>query len=285
MEMDNGEKNVGKSILVLGASGTVGAAVFKLLSCDKNLKTVGTYFSANQEDTPSLIRFSVEFPNDINSILKQVHPDIVISSLRGDFNKQLITHENIAKYLITNNGKLIYLSTANVFDGSWNQPHYEDDAQISNSDYGQFKMQCETLLRNRMGGQLILIRLPFVWGRSSPRLQEVKTGCKIGKLSIYKDFFSNHVSDIQIARTIQWMIRENKGGIFHVGTSDVISYQRFIEQLIIKMGMKKPEFVFQKTPRTMAVLSKRKDIPGELMWNSEQLIQYLCNNDSLVTER
>lgn len=278
-------KRMVKSILVLGASGTVGTAVFKLLSRDKNLKTIGTYFSANQEDTPSLIRFSVAFPNDINSILKQVHPDVVISSLRGDFDKQLITHENRAKYLMTNNGRLIYLSTANVFDGNWNQPHYEDDAQISNSDYGQFKMQCETLLRNRMGSQAILIRLPFVWGRNSPRLQEVKTGCEIGKLHVYKDFFSNHVSDMQIAWTIQWMIRKNKDGIFHVGTSDVICYQRFIERLITKMGMKAPEFVLQNMPRTMAVLSKRKDIPSELMWNSEQLIQYLCNNDSILSER
>lgn len=73
-----------KNILLLGASGTVGTAVFKLFSCDKNFNTVGTYFSAKQDNTSSLIRFSVELPNDIHSILKQVCPDVVISSLRGD---------------------------------------------------------------------------------------------------------------------------------------------------------------------------------------------------------
>ena len=267
-----------KNALVLGASGTVGTAVFKLLSCEKNLKTIGTYFSSNQEDSPDLIHFSVEFPNDINSILKLVHPDIVISSLRGNFDKQTITHENIAKYLITNNGRLIYLSTANVFDGSWNHPHYEDDTEISNSDYGQFKIQCEALLRNRMGDRAILLRLPFVWGRNSPRLREVKSGCDIGKLKIYTDFYSNHVSDMQIAQMIQWIIKEDKIGIFHVGTSDVINYQCFIERLITTMGMKFPKFVYQKTPKTMAVLSSRKDIPNELMWTTGKLIQYLCNS-------
>lgn len=150
-----------KRILILGASGTVGHAVSDLLSCEKNLKTIGTYFSARQENALSLIRFSVEFPNDINSILKQVRPDIVISSLRGDFDKQLITHENIANYLMANSGRLIYLSTANVFDGSWDRPHYEDDAQISNSDYGQFKIRCEALLRSRMGDQSKRIRVGF----------------------------------------------------------------------------------------------------------------------------
>ena len=124
-----------KNVLVLGASGTVGTAVFKLLSCEESLNIMGTYFSSDQDSSPSLMRFSVEFPDDINAILKQVRPDIVVSSLRGDFEKQLITHENIAEYLITNNGRLIYLSTANVFDGSWDQPHYEDDTEVSNSDY------------------------------------------------------------------------------------------------------------------------------------------------------
>lgn len=267
-----------KSILILGASGTVGTVVFQRLSCDEKLKVFGTYFSSMQENTSSLMRFSVEFPNDICSVLKQVRPDIVISSLRGDYDKQLITHENVAKYLMANSGRLIYLSTANVFDGSLDHPHYEDDARISDSDYGQFKIQCEDLLRNRMGDRAILLRLPFVWGKSSPRLQEIKAGCEIGQLRVYTDFFSNHVSDIQIAQTIQWIINENKDGIFHVGTSDVISYQSFIEQLITAMGMKCPEFVPQKNPAVMAVLSNRKDIPDELKWNSKKLIQYLVRS-------
>ena len=271
-----------KNILLLGASGTVGTAVFKLFSCNKNFNTVGTYFSAVQGKTSSFIHFSVEFPNDICSILKQVRPDIVISSLRGDFDKQLITHENIAKYLTANGGRLIYLSTANVFDGSLDQPHYEDDAQISNSDYGQFKIQCEALLQNRMGNRAILLRLPFVWGRNSPRLREVKAGCEIGKLGVYTDFFGNHVSDMQIAQTIQWIIKENKDGVFHVGTSDVISYQCFIEQLIAAMGMKLPEFIFQKNPGVMAVLSNRKDIPDELKWTTRKLIQYLCGKQKTI---
>lgn len=267
-----------KNILVLGASGTVGAAVFKLFSRDKNFNTVGTYFSSAQGEASPFIQFSVEFPNDIFSILKQVRPDVVISSLRGDFDKQLTTHANIANYLMSNSGRLIYLSSANVFDGSWDQPHYENDTQISNSDYGQFKIQCEALLRNQMGDRAILLRLPFVWGRNSPRLREVKTRCKIGKLGVYTDFYCNHVSDIQIVQMIQWIIKEDKGGIFHVGTSDVISYQYFIEQLIATMGMKQPEFVFQKTSKTMAVLSNRKDVPDELKWTTGELLQYLCGN-------
>lgn len=271
-----------KNILILGASGTVGTAVFKLFSCDKNFNTFGTCFSAAQGKPSSLIHFSVEFPDDICSILKQVRPDIVISALRGDYDKQLTAHENVAEYLMTNGGRLIYLSSVNVFDGSCDRPHYEEDVRISNSDYGQFKIQCEDLLRNRMGNRAILIRLPFVWGKNSPRFQEVKAGCEKGQLEIYTDLFSNHVSDLQVAQTIQWIIHGNKDGVFHIGISDVISYQRFIEQLIVAAGMKLPQFAFQRGPGIMAAISSRKDIPVMLKWTTGKLIQYLCRKRNEV---
>lgn len=174
------------------------------------------------------------------------------------------------------NGKIIYLSSANVFDGSLDQPHYETDARISVSDYGQFKIQCEDLLHNYMDSQAVLLRLPFVWGIASKRLKAVKKGCNTGQLDIYTDFFSSHVSDMQTAQIIQWIIKEEKEGIFHVGTGDVISYQYFIEQLIAAMNWKRPSFVFQKNPGVMAVLSSRSDIPDRFHWKSRDIIEYLC---------
>ena len=45
--------------------------------------------------------------------------------------------------------------------------------------------------------------------KNSPRLQAVKAGGETGQPGIYTDFFSNHISDIQIAQTIQWMINSD----------------------------------------------------------------------------
>lgn len=268
-----------KRILILGASGTVGLTVFNRLSQEEDQKIFGTYFSAAPKNPETMIRFSVEAPEDIFSVLKQASPDIVISSLRGDFDKQLITHENIAKYLNANNGKIIYLSTANVFDGDCDRPHYETDTRISVSDYGQFKIQCEDMLREQLGDRAVLIRIPFVWGKNSPRMQAVKDGCENGQLNVFTDFFSNHVSDMQIAQVIQWIIKEDKEGTFHIGTSDVTEYRYFIEELITAADMKRPEFVFRKNSGVMALLSSRNDIPDRLKWDSVRLIRYLCNRE------
>ena len=108
-----------------------------------------------------------------------------------------------------------------------------------------------------------------------PRLQEVIKGCQIGQMSVYEDFFSNHVSDLQIAQFIQWVVTEKKCGVFHVGSVDVVRYRSFIGQLIGALNLKQPEFISQIVPGTMAVLSERNDIPRSLQWNSRQIVQYL----------
>ena len=265
-----------KRILILGASGTVGKKLLEYFSEDEFFVT-GTYRSNRTADTSKpMIQFSVEQPQDICTILKSVRPDVVISALRGDFEKQLAVHELTAKYLAANNGRLIYLSTLNVFDGDRSRPHYESDMRISSSGYGSFKMQCEDLLLRILKGKVAVLRIPFVWGKDSPRLREVIKGCQIGKLSIYEDFFSNHVSDLQIAQFIQWVVADNKCGVFHVGSADVIRYCSFIEQLIGALNLRRPEFVSQVVPGTMAVLSERNDVPHLLKWSNREIIQYLA---------
>lgn len=266
-----------KRILILGATGTVGASIHRQLSSCKDLEIWGTYCSHGQSNASSMIRFSVENPDKIRPVLQKVRPDLVISSLRGDFDRQLTVHKIIADYLSANHGKIIYISTANVFDGSCEKPHYEEDHRNSDSDYGQFKIQCEDLLKNRLESRAVILRLPFVWGKNSPRVQEIKTGCKKGELTVYTDFFSNHVADLQIAQMVQWIIEKDKEGTFHVGTSHMTNYFEFVVQLINAMGEKEPCFVCQKEPGVMAVLSSRKDIPDSLNWDSEKLIAYLTH--------
>lgn len=40
------------------------------------------------------------------------------------------------------------------------------------------------------------------------KLKAVKAGCNSGQLDVYTDFFINHVSDMQIAPIMQWIIEE-----------------------------------------------------------------------------
>lgn len=271
-----------KKILILGASGTVGGTLAEYLSQYVDLAITGTYFSQASKKNTSvpMIQFGVEHPEGIESILECVHPDIVVSALRGDFKNQLTTHKYIANYLLKHQGKMIFLSTANVFDADWTKPHYESDVQNSESEYGNFKIKCEKLLLDTLQDRATIVRLPFVWGKNSPRLQEIRIGCKTGQLLLYDDFLSNHVTDLQIAQFVCWIIREHQSGIFHVGTSDIVEYRLFIEDLIEALGIKRPKFVLKKASGILAVLSERRDIPRQLQWNTGQVVEYLSNNQT-----
>ena len=128
-----------RTVLILGASGTIGSAIFRRLSQEKTLRVVGTCFSARQKESPDMIRFSLE--TDILPLLRQVRPDVIVSAMRGDFGEQLSAHETAADCLREHGGKMIFLSTVNVFDGGMDRPHYEEDTREPVSAYGRFKLQ------------------------------------------------------------------------------------------------------------------------------------------------
>lgn len=266
-----------QNVLILGASGTVGSLLFAQLSRCADLRLFGTYHSTPPDSHISFFPFVVECPEDILPILEQVRPQIVISALRGDFEGQLTAHLLLARYLAQHGGKLLYLSTSNVFDGQLDQPHYETDAPVPQSDYGQFKSRCEALLQAHLGQQAVLLRLPFVWGKSSPRMQAVQTGCRAGQLEIYAGLWCNHAADLQVADWVQWVIQADKTGIFHIGTDEVQLYSAFIQELISAAQLPMPRFIPQSAPCIRALASSRADIPSRLKWNIAQLIRYLCH--------
>lgn len=265
-----------QNVLILGASGAVGSLLFARLSRCADLRVFGTYHSRPPGHSASFLPFSVKCPEDILPILEQIRPQVVISALRGDFEGQLAAHAFLARYLAQHGGRLLYLSTSNVFDGQLDRPHCEADVPVPQSDYGRFKSRCEALLQAHLGQQAVLLRLPFVWGKSSPRMQAVRAGCRAGQLEIYAELWCNHAADLQVADWVQWVMQANKTGIFHIGTDEVQLYSVFIQELISAAQLPMPRFIPQSAPGIRALASSRTDIPDRLKWNSARLIRYLC---------
>ncbi|MBD5525364.1 MAG: sugar nucleotide-binding protein [Lachnospiraceae bacterium] len=267
-----------EKILILGVSGFVGTAIYEQLSQSNKFDVYGTFFSL-KSNAPHMCYFSLENPEKIKDILARIAPDIVISALRGDFKKQMDVHIFTAEYLKKNHGRLIYFSTANVFDGKQECPHYEGDSLQSDSEYGKFKISCENKLREIMGNSAIILRIPFVYGKNSVRMHQIEDGCQKGIMDVYDNLFSNYVTDIQIADYVEWIISEEKEGTFHIGTTDVMRYSDFIMRLIKDSGKAFPTFNYLDVTGTMAVLTERKDIPYRLLWNVDRVISFLCSND------
>jgi len=190
----------------------------------------------------------------------------------------LILHAKIAEYLKKSDGRLYFCFTANVFDNDFCKPHYEDDLTSSNSEYGQFKIECEKIITEILHDNVCILRLPQVWGKGSPRMKELlKLLTNNEKVVIYPKLILNTSTDVVIAKKVSYTIEHNLEGIFHLGADDVISYKNLYNELIIGLGFNnaRMEENFEEDGY-LAILSKRNnEFPERLKITNKSVINYL----------
>jgi len=272
------EINNKQRILILGASGFIGQALYKEL-CGY-FRTFGTYcrdnyaFNKNQH----YFQYNIE-EDDIFEILNIVKPTIIISAIRGNFSAQIITHQHITEYIIANNSKLIFLSSANVFDAYSKFPSYENDKTLSHSMYGHFKIKIENMLLRLPKQYYAIIRLPMVFGAQSPRIQEIKFHIKEKiPFEVFPNLIMNVTTDTKVTQQIHYLINRNKKGIFHLGSEDLVHHDDFIKEIIASLNIKNPllkQVYTTNDDRYLAVLSKENKLPKHLQLLSQEILTEL----------
>ncbi|WP_054851112.1 sugar nucleotide-binding protein [Olleya sp. ITB9] len=262
-------------ILILGASGFLGQALYKELCGYFN--TYGTYFVDNYAFSKNqhYFQYNIE-EDDIFEILDIVKPTIIISALRGNFSAQIIAHHHLTEYLIANDSKLIFLSSANVFDAYSKFPSYEDDKTLSHSMYGHFKIKIENMLLRLPKQHYAIIRLPMVFGAYSPRVEEIKFFLKEKQpIEVFPNLIMNVTTDSKVTQQIHYIINQNKSGIFHLGSEDLVHHDDFFKEILNSLGVSKPKFkqVFTtNNDRYLAVLSSKNKLPDHLQLVSQDIL-------------
>ncbi|WP_299889646.1 sugar nucleotide-binding protein [uncultured Lacinutrix sp.] len=265
-------------ILVLGASGFLGEAIYKELC--SYFRTFGTYRTDNYnyDKNQHYFQYNVE-EDDIFEILEAIKPTVIVSALRGNFSAQVITHAHIIEYLVANDAKLIYLSSANVFDAYSKFPSYETDKTLSHSMYGHFKIKIENMLLRLQKKQIAIIRLPMVFGSQSPRIKEIKAFLKEGlPIEVFPNLIMNVTTESKVTQQIHYIINRNKSGIFHLGSNDLVHHDDFIKEIIETLGDYKPTFKNVYTTnndRYLAVMSKHNKLPKHLQLISSEVLNEL----------
>lgn len=265
-----------KRILILGASGFIGNALYKELCA--YFDTHGTYRTENNffGNNKQFHHFDMETEN-IDILLKSLKPHIIISALRGSFDAQISTHFSIINYILTHNSKLIFISSANVFDGFTNYPSYEYDKTLSLSVYGRFKIKIENALLRLPNQQYNIVRLPMVFGKSSPRVKEIRMILELGEsLEVFPNVVINATEIQKVTQQIHYIINRNRQGVFHLGSSDLTHQKDFIEEICEKLGYENPLFknVYDSNyDRFLAVLPRDNKLPKNLEITIHQVIE------------
>ena len=265
-------------ILILGASGFLGNVIYRELC--SYFKTFGTYNTPSNslEKNKHFFQYNIE-EDDVYEILDIVKPTIIISALRGDFSAQFIAHKHLAEYVFSKQVKLLFLSSANVFDAYSKYPSYETDKTLSNSVYGHFKIKIENMLLRLPKKQVAILRLPMVFGVQSPRVLEIIQNIKEKEpIEIFPNLIMNVTTESKVTQQIHYIINRNKHGVFHLGSSDLVHHDDFIKEIASTLGLTKAVFKQVYTTnddRYLAVLPKYNLLPKNLQLQSQKILTEL----------
>ncbi|MFD2562122.1 sugar nucleotide-binding protein [Aquimarina rubra] len=264
-----------KKILIIGASGFIGNALYKELN--SYFDTYGTYHTDNPfyEKNQKFFQYDMEL-EDISILLDNLKPTIIVSAIRGNFNAQLDAHQRIINWLKKNTSKLIFLSSANVFDTFSNYPSYEYDKTLSNSVYGRLKIKIENALMRLPTHKYVIARIPMIFGASTPRVQELKTLHDLkAPIEVFPNVIINATSISKLTQQLHYIINRGKKGIFHLGSTDLIYHLDLITEICDMLQLEHPTFkqVFDSNnDRYLAVLPKDNLLPKNLQITTRQVI-------------
>jgi len=273
------KKTVNKHrILILGASGYLGNAIYKELG--PYFKTFGTYRTPKKEfeTNKQFYQYNVE-EDDVYEILEAARPTVIISALRGDFNAQTIAHQHIAEYALEFGSKIIFLSSANAFDAYSKYPSYELDKTLSHSIYGHFKIKIENMLLRLPKKQVAVLRLPMVFGNNCPRIQEMKSLITENEsVEIFPNLIMNVTLDKKVTQQIHYIVNRNKHGVFHLGSTDLVHHDEFVKNILSSLTDKKVLLKHVYTTnedRYLAVLPKFNKLPKHLQITIDKVLEEL----------
>ncbi|MDE7244950.1 MAG: sugar nucleotide-binding protein [Oscillospiraceae bacterium] len=262
-----------KKVLLIGSNSLAGRSI--AASLEDGYQIVPAAGHHNPENG---YRLRAEEPDKLAGILACENPEIVVSSIRGDYQAQMRFHKELADWLRVKKKRLLYLSTANVFDGSLSRPWTENDPPVPKSDYGCFKRDCETMLEQLLGNQLAIFRLAPVWSADCPRVQRLELYSRSGEpYHTYPNYTINVTFAKQIGKYAKYVLDHSLHGIFHVGTTDTVNYFSF-EKLVCKaLKIKPPQFVTDTADgeACFAILSARKEAPDYLQMTVADVLSAL----------
>lgn len=269
--------DTGKRILILGGSGFLGQALYREL-CNY-FDTYGTYWSSRKrfEANRQFARYDL-LEDELEPLLREVRPDVVISALRGDFEAQVQAHAQLVRYASNRDMRILFLSSANVFDAYSKFPSYELDKTLSESIYGRLKIKIENMLLRMPPGKMAILRLPMAFGNASPRIREIKEALTQGEaIEVFPNLIMNVTTDDKLSQQVHYIINRDLHGIFHLGSSDLVHHEDFINEISGHLSPRKPllKHVFTTNEeRYLAVLPKHNPLPANLQFKYQEVIDH-----------
>ncbi|MEN8817829.1 MAG: sugar nucleotide-binding protein [Nonlabens sp.] len=263
-------------ILILGGSGFIGNALYKELApffdVHATFKTDNAVFEKNKH----FHQYDYELES-LQILLDNLKPNFIVTALRGNVTSLVRLHFEIADYVEKHDCKVIFLSSANVFDRFTNYPSYEYDKTLSESIYGRFKIKIENELLRKPVSKYVICRIPMIYGAGSPRINEIKAQIKLNEaIDVFPKVVINATHISRLVQQLHYIINRRRRGIFHLGSNNLIHHIDLIKDICEQLGH--PDALIKQVfdsneDRHLAVLPKDNMLPKHLQLTIEDVVK------------
>ena len=181
------------NILLTGASGFLGQILFKSLSQNHNIDTIGRSKDAHIQ--ADLTDFNQKVLEDYDLLIHNAGKAHVISKndeqVQDFFKVNVEGTKNLMNNLKGKLGHLVFISTVAVYGDYQGTAFTEDDLEKGNTPYASSKLEAERYIENwckENNVKFTILRLPLVAGKNPPGnlgaiIQSIKSGYyfRVGK--------------------------------------------------------------------------------------------------------
>ncbi|KAF2792705.1 NAD(P)-binding protein [Melanomma pulvis-pyrius CBS 109.77] len=168
-----------KTALITGASGLLGRQVQRVFHLD-GWKSIGT--GLKRIDPPEVIRLDILNAKEIERVLDEVKPDVVVHCAANRFPDSCTANPEAAKQLNVDSSRalaeaatargifLVYISTDYVFSGIPGEAPYKPTSTTNPPNvYGQTKLDGEKAVleaasKTGAKGKVVVLRVPVLYG-------------------------------------------------------------------------------------------------------------------------
>ncbi len=263
-------------ILILGGSGFIGNALYKELSPFFDVHATYRTDNAAFDKNNHFHQYDYELES-LQILLDSLKPNFIVTALRGNVTSLVRLHFEIADYVQNADCKVIFLSSANVFDRFTNYPSYEYDKTLSESIYGRFKIKIENELLRKPVSKYVICRIPMIYGAGSPRINEIKAQLKLNEaIEVFPNVVINATHINKLVQQLHYIINRRRRGIFHLGSNNLIHHIDLIKDICEELGH--PDALIKQVfdsneDRHLAVLPKDNMLPKHLQLTIEDVVK------------
>lgn len=273
-------------ILILGASGFIGQALYKELR--PYFDVYGTYFKQEGAYRENQVYFPFEVEqNGLEELLDSLRPQIVISCIKGPDAATHKLHEHLVDHALDHGTRVIYLSSQKVYDAQGAYPAYEYDPPQSISKEGKKHIAIERILAGLPAAQRLVLRLPLVLGVNAPLIFQMKQAAKHqASFEVYPNAIVSATTVDKLAQQVHYLINKQKSGIYHLSSTDVMHHEDLFREICQKVCNRPPIFksVYDSNEdRYQAILPKHQMLPRNYRITIPEVIAASTLNEDIET--